>query len=148
MQGAADMSQVTVAVAIGLFGILAIFVTIKTMLGVGVFDDGWWWTKDLWRLATAVTLSAAYLGLVLLGLVCYLWRRQFEAIFDEYLDIGYTKYQKDLRRVSKANWLTNTMIRIGSAPETAEKRRYNGIWIISISYLVISLSLLVVVGIY
>jgi hypothetical protein len=61
MQGAADMSQVTVAVAIGLFGILALFVIIKT---TGFVADGWWWTTDPWRLATAVTLSAAYLGLV------------------------------------------------------------------------------------
>jgi hypothetical protein len=63
-------------------------------------------------------------------------------------DISYTKFQKDLRRISKANWLTNTMVRLGSAPEIAEKRRHKGIWAISISYLVITISLLVIVGIY
>jgi hypothetical protein len=142
------MSQITVAVAIGLFGILAIFVAIKAVSGIAIFGDAWWWTKDFWKVGAFVSLSSAYLGLVALGLACYLWRRQLEAITDKYMDLGYMRYQKDLRQLANTNLLTRIIVRLGATGETAEKRRYKGIWILSVSYLVISVSLLVFIGIY
>ena len=86
IQGVADMAQVTVAVAIGIFGILGIFVAI-TATGGHIIEDPYWWTTDLWKLREVVTLSVAYLGPVTLGLVCYVYRRLFEAMIDEYLAI-------------------------------------------------------------
>jgi len=45
IQGAADMAQVTVAVAIGIFGILGIFVAIKA-IGGHMMKDPYWWTFE------------------------------------------------------------------------------------------------------
>ena len=41
IQGAADMARVTVAVAIGIFGILGIFVAIKA-IGGHIIEDPYW----------------------------------------------------------------------------------------------------------
>jgi hypothetical protein len=110
----------------GLFGILALFIAIKTVTGVGIIENPWWWTTDWWKIAVVVTLSIAYLGLITLGLACYLWRRQFDALIDEYLDNAYSKFQNDLRRVAQKKWLTRAMFKL-SWSGSLEQRRHRGI---------------------
>jgi hypothetical protein len=70
----------------------------------------------------------------------------YEAIIDEYLDIGYTKYQMDLRRIGKTNWLNNVIMKLGGWE--GKKRSHKGVWAVTIIYLLIILYLLVFVGIY
>lgn len=136
-------AQVAVAVAIGIFGILGIFVAIKA-IGGHIIEDPYWWTTDIWKLGTVITL--AYLGLVTLGLVCYVFRRMYEATMDEYMDARYTKYQMDILGIGKTNRLNHIIMKLGGWG--VKKSNYKGVWIISIAYLLITLSLLVFIGIY
>jgi hypothetical protein len=130
MQGMTDNAQVTIAVAVGIFGVLAIFVNI-TQSSV--------WTKDLITLTAAlIILSIAYWALVVLGLSCYIFRRLFEGLLGGYTKIWYPEYESEIREIAKRNKLTHLVLK-ALWPEREEK--FRGIWVLSIFYIVISSSL-------
>lgn len=81
IQGGADMANVTIAVAVGLFGILSILVVLQTSDRETHFGQLWWFMKDPWHLLPAFfVLTAAYFGISLLGFTCFVYRRQFEGL--------------------------------------------------------------------
>jgi hypothetical protein len=129
---------VTIAVAIGFFGILTIFITI----------NGQSWTNNTNVLnAAKIILSIAYWGIVILGLSCYIFRRLFEGLMNEYTKSGYPEYENEIREIAKRNKLTNLLIKIlWPTPTTEARRKYKGIWIISIFYIVISFLLWFIIG--
>jgi uncharacterized membrane protein YdjX (TVP38/TMEM64 family) len=102
MQAMADNAQVAVAVAIGIFGILAIFITINGIDNLLTMD-----TNLLF--AAVVILSIAYWGIIILGLACYIFRRLFEGLMNEYTKTGYPEYENEIRQIAKRNKLTNLL---------------------------------------
>jgi hypothetical protein len=76
IQGAADMAQVTIAVAEGIFGILSMFALLQTSeKGIHFGQLGWFMS---WGMFPAfVILTAACFGISLLGCTCFVYRRQF-----------------------------------------------------------------------
>ena len=105
IQAMADNAQVTIAVAIGIFGILAIFITINGQSSS--------WTKDANLLPAAVViLSIAYWGIVILGLSSYIFRRLFEGLMNEYTKTGYPEYENEIRQIAKRNKLTHLLIKV------------------------------------
>ena len=86
-QGMSESTQFTIAVAVGIFGILALFLMINHHdKGLELTWGNSVWTKGWWGIVYGTTLSVAYWALVLFGFQSYLTRRLFEAL------IGY--YQK------------------------------------------------------
>src|SRR2546425_4541160 len=81
MQGGADMANVTIAVAVGIFGILSIFALLQTSLnGIHLGQFGWFMNDFSGMFPAFVILSAAYFGISLLGFTCFVYRRQFDAL--------------------------------------------------------------------
>jgi hypothetical protein len=132
IQAMADNAQVAVAVAIGIFGILAIFITINALDSPLTMD-----TNLL--IAAVVILSIAYWGIVILGLTCYIFRRLFEGLMNEYTKTGYPEYENEIRQLARRNKLTNLLIKV-LWPNTASQigLKYKGIWPVSIVYIIIS----------
>jgi hypothetical protein len=141
IQAMADNAQVAVAVAIGIFGILAIFITINALDSPLTMD-----TNLL--IAAVVILSIAYWGIVILGLACYIFRRLFEGLMNEYTKTGYPEYENEIRQLAKHNTLTRLLIKV-LWPNTASQVgvKYKGIWPISILYLMISFLLWFIIGV-
>ena len=115
IQAMADNAQVTIAVAIGIFGILAIFITINDQ-PITINGQPSSWTKNANLLPAAVIiLSIAYWGIVILGLSCYIFRRLFEGLMNEYTKIGYPEYENEIRQIAKRNKLTHLLIKVTMA---------------------------------
>lgn len=89
-QSISDISQLSVGVAIGLFGILAIYVGIDQ-----VTEDqnhtGFilWYNMGAWELASKIILGIAYFGLIALGASCIIGNK-FHGLLQE-------KYTNDSR---------------------------------------------------
>lgn len=85
-QGMGENAQFTVAIAVGIFGILAIFVSLDTH-NMKVKDSFWenaLWTQPLWIRGSGIILSIAYWALVLFGIQTYVSRRLYEGIMGDY----------------------------------------------------------------
>jgi protein-S-isoprenylcysteine O-methyltransferase Ste14 len=86
-QQMSENAQFSVAIAVGIFGILAIFVSLDTH-NVERLKDPLWsnalWTQPPWIRFTGIVLSIAYWALVLFGIQTYVTRRLFEGILGKY----------------------------------------------------------------
>jgi hypothetical protein len=79
-----DYAQFSVAIAVGIFGILAIFASINQ------YNNEDFWKSALWMqkpsiIAIGIVLSIAYWALVLFGIQSYVSRRLFEGVTGNYL---------------------------------------------------------------
>jgi hypothetical protein len=101
------VANVTIAVAVGIFGILSIFALLQTSGKETHLGQLWWYMKGTWKLAVLIVLSLAYWGVSLLGFTCFVYRRQCEALTAYYLDKQYPAYDVEWRNVAKKNFLTN-----------------------------------------
>ena len=88
IQGMRENAQFAIAIAVGIFGILAIFVTLDThkcMTPQDIFWKNALWTQPQWIWLTGIVLSIAYWALVLFGIQSYVGRRIFEGLMGDYL---------------------------------------------------------------
>jgi hypothetical protein len=104
-QWISDLSQLSLAVAIGLFGILAISVGIDQVIG---YHTGLWEWKHmvkLWEFLSKIILLVAYFALVIVGATCILQHKLYSLLQEKYI----SKYQEDLindmKEVVKLNWI-------------------------------------------
>jgi hypothetical protein len=104
-QWISDLSQLSLAVAIGLFGILAISVGIDQ---INVHHTGLWELQQmgkLWEFLSKIILLVAYFGLVIVGATCLLQHKLYSLLQEKYI----SKYQGDLindmKEVVELNWL-------------------------------------------
>jgi hypothetical protein len=139
MQGMGENSQFTVAIAIGVFGILAIFVSLDSHKNMTAGDSLWenaLWTQPLWIWSAGIILSIAYWALVLFGIQTYVSRRLFEGIMGDYLKrMNEEWYYNDIKEIAKENKLANLIFKKIWSSNHERKERYKGMYNVLILYL-------------
>ena len=91
IQGSADFAQITIAVAVGLSGILSIFAIMQTPQ-TPHFGHLWWYGSDAWKLAVFGVLSVAYWGILVLGFKSISLIVMVECTLIDLVRQIYTKY--------------------------------------------------------
>jgi hypothetical protein len=112
-QWISDLSQLSLAVAIGLFGILAISVGIDQVTGqhhTGLLELKL--MGNLWELLSKIILLAAYFALVLVGAICILQHKLYSLLQEKYI----SKYHGDLINDMKEVVKLNCLLRIATYP--------------------------------
>ena len=87
IQGMGENAQFSIAIAVGIFGILAIFATINNRddeISQDPFLKNALWTKSIWIRIVGIVLSIAYWALVLFGMQSYVTRLLYEGIMGDY----------------------------------------------------------------
>src|SRR5215208_429948 len=116
IQGMGENAQFSVAIAVGVFGILAIFVSLdthKNMTAEDVFWKNALWTQPQWIWGTGIVLSIAYWTLVLFGIQTYVSRRLYEGIMGDYLKkMNEEWYYNDIKEIAKENKIANLIVRL------------------------------------
>jgi Ca2+/H+ antiporter len=113
IQGVMDNSNFAIAIAVGIFGVLTLFVQIyEEELKL----------DDSAKLVARITLSVAYWVLIAMGLVAHAHHRMYNAVIENYIRGDYPEYKEDLRRATKGSrimslaisrlWLNKTTERI------------------------------------
>jgi hypothetical protein len=115
----AENAQFSIAIAIGIFGILAMFLMINHHV---ILNDGEnrdlkddleldfgnsFWTKGSWTTAEEIVLSVAYWALVLFGFQSYIARRLFEGLMGYYVK----NINEDIAKIAAENELANWMVK-------------------------------------
>jgi hypothetical protein len=130
MQGMGENSQFTVAIAIGVFGILAIFVSLDSHKNMTAEDSFWenaLWTQPQWIKLTGIVLSIAYWALVLFGIQTYVSRRLFEGVMGDYLKrMNEEWYYNDIKEIAKENKLANLIFKKIWSSNHEKRERYKG----------------------
>ncbi len=111
IQGMNENAQFSVAIAVGIFGILAIFATIDDYDdkdAQNIFGKTVLWTHPLSIQIIGIVLSIAYWALVLFGIQSYVARRVFEEVMADHLKkMNEEQYYKDIIEIAKENKLAN-----------------------------------------
>lgn len=134
-QGMNENAQFSVTIAVGVFGILAIFVSIHD------HDNEDFWKNALWMqrpsiLIIGIVLSIAYWALVLFGIQCYVSRRLFEGTMGNYLKrMNEERYYNDIKEIAKENRLADWMVRKIWSSNHERKDRYKGMYKVLILYI-------------
>lgn len=105
MQGIMDNSNFVIAIAVGLFGVLTLFV----QLAVPEHEP-----KSLpfsTSLLIWITLTVAYWALIVLGLVAHAYHRMNTAIIETYIKEHYRDYKEDMKSATKGNWIMTLVIK-------------------------------------
>ena len=139
MQGMGENSQFTVAIAIGVFGILAIFVSLDTHKCMTTEDIFWknaLLTQPQWIWLTDTVLSIAYWALVLFGIQSYVGRHIFEGLMGDYLrKKNEEEYFNDIGETAKENKLSNLIFKKIWSSNHEKKERYRGMNIVLSLYI-------------
>jgi len=118
-QGMAENAQFSIAIAIGIFGILAMFLMINHHVILNedenkdLKDDleldfgNSFWTKGSWTAVEGIVLSIAYWALVLFGFQSYIARRLFEGLMEYYVK----NINEDIAKIAAENKLANWMVK-------------------------------------
>jgi hypothetical protein len=124
IQGVKDSSNFAIAIAVGIFGVLTLFMQIH--------EEG---SSASW--IARITLSVAYWILILMGLVAHASNRMYNAAIENYINNHYSDYKEDLRNAMKGNRIMSWTINLLWLNKTTERinTNYN---ILTISFLVIS----------
>ena len=139
IQGMGENAQFSIAIAVGIFGILAIFVSLDTH-NVKSLQDPLWskalWTQPQWIRSAGIVLSIAYWALVLFGMQSYVTRRLFEGVMGDYLKrMNEEWYYNDIKEIAKENKLANWMVKVIWASNHERKDRYKGIYKVLFLYI-------------
>lgn len=103
-QWISDLSQLSLAVAIGLFGILAISVGIDQIAGHhGLLE--WSQMKKLWEFLSKIILLVAYFALVILGATCIIQHKLYSLLQEKYISEHYEDFINDIKEVARLNWI-------------------------------------------
>jgi hypothetical protein len=96
-----ENAQFSVAIAVGIFGILAIFASINQHDKEDFRKNALWMQKPS-IIAIGVVLSIAYWALVLFGIQSYVSRRLFEGMTGSYLKKSNQEwYFKDIMEIAR-----------------------------------------------
>ena len=152
IQGMSENAQFSIAIAVGIFGILGIFVMINPH-DKDTTQDPFWknalWTKPQWIWITGIVLSIAYWALILFGIQSYIARRLFEGVMGKYLKKTNEEwYYDDIKEIAKENKLANLTFNIIWSSNYERKDRYKGMYAVLIPYLVIAFFLWLFIGIF
>lgn len=150
MQGSSENAQFSIAVAVGIFGILVMFATINnhsTENQGDPFLKNALWTKSLWIQIAGIILSIAYWALVLFGAQSYVTRRIFETLMGDYIKNTHSNWYTDIMLIAKEKKLTDWMVRNIWSDNYTKKDRYKGMYIVMSVYLSISFLLWIIIGI-
>jgi hypothetical protein len=127
-QGMSENAQFSITIAVGIFGILAIFVSIHD------HDNDDFWKNTLWMqplsvIMIGIVLSIAYWALVLFGIQSYVSRRLFEGTMGDYLKkMNEEGYYNNIKEIAKENRLANWMVRKIWSSNHERKDRYKGMY--------------------
>jgi hypothetical protein len=148
-QGMSENAQFSIAIAVGIFGILAIFVSINDHgdeTAQDLFLKNALWTKSEWIRTAGIVLSIAYWALILFGIQSYVTRRLYEGIIGDYLKkLNEEWFDNDIREIAKENKLANWIVKNIWLINKKGNRRYKGIYLFLILYLGIAFSLWLVI---
>jgi hypothetical protein len=137
-QGMSENAQFSVAIAVGIFGILAIFATIDNYddkEAQDIFSKTALWTHPLSIKIIGIVLSIAYWALVLFGIQSYVTRRLFEGTMGNYLKkMNEERYYNDIKEIAKENNLANWMVKTIWSSNHEKKDRYKGMYKVLILY--------------
>jgi hypothetical protein len=151
IQGMSENAQFSLAIAVGIFGILSIFVMINPnddKEAEDIFGKNALWMQPLWIWSTGIVLSIAYWALVLFGIQTYVSRRLFEGVMGDYLKkMNDEQYYNDISEISKENKLANLMFKIIWSSNHERKDRYKGMYRVLVSYVGIVFFLWLFIGI-
>lgn len=140
IQGMSENAQFSIAIAVGIFGILSIFVSLDIHNDDEAVQDSFWknalWTQPPWIQSTGIVLSIAYWALVLFGVQSYVTRRLFEGLTGDYLKkMNEEGYYNDIKEIAKENKLANWMFNVIWSSNHERKDRYKGIYIVLFLYI-------------
>jgi hypothetical protein len=138
IQGMSENAQFSLAIAVGIFGILAIFATIDgydDKEAQDILAKTALWEHPLSIKMIGIVLLIAYWALVLFGIQTYVTRRLFECVMGDYLrKMNEEQYYNDIREIAKENKLANLMLKIIWSSNHERKDRYKGIYKVLVSY--------------
>jgi hypothetical protein len=97
MQGMVESAQFTIAITVGVFGILTLFFMIR---GQNPSLENSIWTKGYWDMIYGIILSVAYWALVLFGFQSYLSRRLFEGLIGYYQKSTHEEWYEDIKKIA------------------------------------------------
>jgi hypothetical protein len=143
MQGMSENAQFSIAIAVGIFGILSIFVSLDIHNDDETVQNSFWknalWTQPAWIQSTGIVLSIAYWALVLFGIQSYVTRRLFEGLTGDYLKkMDEEGYYNNIKEIAKENKLANWMVKTIWASNHERKDRYKGIYKVLFLYISIT----------
>lgn len=142
IQAMSENAQFSIAIAVGIFGILAIFVSLDTHEGLESGDEllkKALWTQPIWIQTTGIVLSIAYWLLVLFGAQSYLTRRLFEGVVGHYEKMMNVEwYYGDIKEIVDENRVIRWMVEKIWATNHERKNRYKGLYTVLFSYLSIA----------
>jgi hypothetical protein len=137
-----ENAQFSIVIAVGIFGVLAIFVILDSHNGLKSGDEltkKALWTQPVWIHTVAIVLSIAFWALVLFGIQSYLARRLFEGIVGRYRKrMNEESYYDDIRAIAKEkNCQLDGQDHRASNYEK-KKNRYKGLHTVLVFFLVVS----------
>jgi hypothetical protein len=134
-QGVMDNSNFAIAIAVGIFGVLTLFVQIAGHKPLFPIDLIIW-----------ITLTVSYWVLIVLGMVAHAHHRINVAIIETYIKGHYQQYKEDMKNATKGNWIMTLAIKRFWLDKPTEKvnKEYN---FLTISFLVIAFFLYLGIGI-
>jgi hypothetical protein len=104
MDGVMDNSKFAIAIAVGIFGILTLFVQIAIAQPES-FDPLTPKNLVIW-----ITLTVAYWVLIVMGLVSHAYHRMNTAMVEN-IKKSYQEYKEDMRNATKGNWIMTLAIK-------------------------------------
>jgi hypothetical protein len=129
-----ENAQFSIAIAVGIFGILAIFAIINPHNNEDFWKNALWMQKPSIK-AIGVVLSIAYWALILFGIHSYVIRRLFEGIVGKYhKKMNIEWLNGDIKEIAEENKLANWIVR-NIWLINKGSRRYKGIYLVLIAYM-------------
>jgi hypothetical protein len=158
-QGATENAQFSIAIAVGIFAILTIFLMINHHVILNSPDvrkteqlrfdlANGFWNKGSWTAAEGIVLSIVYWALILFGFQSYVSRRLFEGLIGYYLKSMDESWYEDIVRIAEENRLAGWVVK-GIWSSGYDKRdRYRHLWRVMTLYFLIAFVLWIFVAIF
>ncbi len=125
-QGMTENAQFLLAIAVGIFAILVISITVNSHDKITLLDNAIW-RQSISIQIIGIILSIAYLALVLFGIQTYVSRRLYEGMVGYYLKkLNEEWYYDDLKEIAKENKLANWVVRKIWTNSPERKEMYKG----------------------
>lgn len=147
-QSSSALSQLSVGVAIGLFGILAIYIGIDQITEDHIHTGFIFWPyMGAWELASKIILGIAYFGLIALGASCIIGNKFHELLQEKYTNEYFKDYIEDQKVIAKSNWLLKQFVLFWIDSSSSTQKSFNFIFVVLIPYLVISILMWFVIAV-
>jgi predicted permease len=158
-QGATENAQFSIAITVGIFAILTMFLMINHHVILNSPDIGKaeplrfdlvnsFWNKGSWTAAEGIILSVAYWALILFGFLSYVSRRLFEGLIGYYLRSMNEPWHEDIERIAEENRLASWVVKGIWSSSYDKKDRYKHLWRVMTLYFLIACLLWIFVAIF